>query len=136
MQKIAIEIANDEIAHVDLLRAALGDAAVPCPLVDIGSAFAAAADAAFGTTLSPPFSPYSNDVTFLLGAFIFEDVGTYLICVSSTCAYNNQTLRVVVAAGSAFRNKHVCEVPFCCCFTLAARRRVLQMRCICYCARC
>lgn len=84
MQKIAIEIANHEIAHVDLLRAALGDAAVPCPLVDIGPAFAAAADAAFGTTLSPPFSPYSNDVTFLLGAFIFEDVGTY-VCFMYMC---------------------------------------------------
>jgi len=72
---IAKEIAEDEIAHVELLRAALGDAAVPCPLINIGDAFEAAANAAAGTTLSPTFDPYENDVFFLHGAFIFEDVG-------------------------------------------------------------
>lgn len=75
VQKIAKEIADDEIAHVELLRAALGDAAVPCPLIDIGPAFAAAANAATGAMLDPAFDPYGNDVLFLHGAFIFEDVG-------------------------------------------------------------
>ena len=37
--------------------------------------FSIAADAAFGATLSPPFSPYTNNLFFLHGAFIFEDVG-------------------------------------------------------------
>lgn len=75
MQKIAKEIADDEIAHVELLRAALGDAAVPCPLIDIGPAFAAAGNAATGVMLDPAFDPYANDAFFLHGAFIFEDVG-------------------------------------------------------------
>jgi Ferritin-like domain len=74
-QQYAVEIANHEIAHVAFLRKALGDAAVACPQVDIGPAFAAAADAALNTTLPLPFSPYYNDQMFLLGAFIFEDVG-------------------------------------------------------------
>jgi len=38
-------------------------------------AFSIAADAALGMTLKPPFSPYSDSITFLHGAYIFEDVG-------------------------------------------------------------
>jgi hypothetical protein len=72
---IAKSIADDEIAHVAFLRSVLGGGAVACPKVDIGPAFAAAANAAFNTTLSPPFDPYANDLFFLHGAFIFEDVG-------------------------------------------------------------
>jgi hypothetical protein len=75
IQGYAEEIARDEIAHVDLLRSVLGDAAVPCPKMDIGPAFAAAADAAVGEKLDPQFDPYENDIFFLHGAFIFEDVG-------------------------------------------------------------
>lgn len=76
MQEYAVEIAQDEIAHVAFLRAALGDAAAPCPLMDIGPAFAAAAAAAVGVeSLEPTFDPYANDLFFLHGAFIFEDVG-------------------------------------------------------------
>ena len=72
---IAQDVANNEIAHVAYLRAALGNSSVQCPLVNIGSAFSDAANAVLGTTLSPPFSPYVNDLYFLHGAFIFEDVG-------------------------------------------------------------
>lgn len=75
VQQLAEEIANDEIAHVDFFRAALGDLAVPCPAIDIGPAFAAAANAAAGAELDPAFDPYANDVFFLHGAFVFEDVG-------------------------------------------------------------
>ncbi len=39
------------------------------------AAFAVAANAALGMTLDPPFSPYTNNIFFLHGAFIFEDVG-------------------------------------------------------------
>ncbi|CAN0228205.1 unnamed protein product, partial [Phaeothamnion confervicola] len=75
IQYYAEEIARNEIAHVALLRSALGADAVACPLMDVGPSFAAAADAAVGATLSPSFSPYRNANSFLLGAFIFEDVG-------------------------------------------------------------
>jgi hypothetical protein len=71
----ATAITKDEIAHVTLLRSALGSAAVSQPQIDIGPAFSAAANAAFGATLSPSFSPYGDDVLFYHGAFIFEDVG-------------------------------------------------------------
>jgi hypothetical protein len=66
---------QDEIAHVNFLRSTLGMEAVSMPLIDVGPAFAAAANAAFNTTLEPAFDPYANDLFFYHGAFIFEDVG-------------------------------------------------------------
>lgn len=72
---IATELAKDEQEHVAFLRTALGDAAVPMPAINIGTAFSDAANAAFNTTLTPPFSPYNNSLFFLHGAYIFEDVG-------------------------------------------------------------
>lgn len=69
------QIATDEIAHVDFLRSVLGNASAPQPEINIGSAFSAAANAAFGMTLPVNFSAYGSDALFLLSAFIFEDVG-------------------------------------------------------------
>lgn len=80
-KQVAIEIAADELAHVVLLRAVLGNESVPQPLIDVGPAFAAAANAAASiafnksTTLKPAFDPYASDLLFYHGAFIFEDVG-------------------------------------------------------------
>ena len=129
LQQYAAEIARDEIAHVEFLRAALGvylmmtrasrghpaferfsfgnpvheqlrkiggkrgkrsslfgcaqaRAAVACPLINIGTAFAAVADAAAGATLTPAFTPYGSDLLFYHGAFIFEDVGVTAYHVS------------------------------------------------------
>jgi Ferritin-like domain len=84
----AVEIAKDELAHVKLLKAVLGTAAVPMPLIDIGPAFTAAAAAAVGAlganapALVPSFTPYTNDLYFYHAAFIFEDVGVSAYAVS------------------------------------------------------
>eukprot|EP00270_Netrium_digitus_P013015 TRINITY_DN428_c0_g1_i4.p1 TRINITY_DN428_c0_g1~~TRINITY_DN428_c0_g1_i4.p1 ORF type:complete len:275 (-),score=30.15 TRINITY_DN428_c0_g1_i4:94-918(-) len=74
-QALAQDIADDEIGHVIFLRSALGAKAVPAPLINIGTAFAAAANAAIGARLNPSFTPYGDDVVFYHGAYIFEDVG-------------------------------------------------------------
>ena len=70
----AEEIAGDELAHVLALRAALGARAVDRPVLDLGAAFDAAGKAASGNAIVG-FNPFANELFFLHGAFIFEDVG-------------------------------------------------------------
>lgn len=79
VQAYAREIAADEAAHVAFLRTALGSAAVAQPAINIsGDAngpFTAAARAAGVVGPNDTFNPYSSANAFLLGAYIFEDVG-------------------------------------------------------------
>ena len=54
--------------QVAFLRTALGAAAVACPTIDVGPAFAAIVKAALGAAnMDMTFSPYDNDLHFLLG---------------------------------------------------------------------
>ncbi|WP_374293470.1 ferritin-like domain-containing protein [Sphingomonas sp.] len=75
----AREIAADEAAHVAFLRTALGSAAIAMPNINISGdangAFTAAARAAGVIGASETFNPYANPNNFLLGAYLFEDVG-------------------------------------------------------------
>ncbi len=55
------------VRSVIFLRSALGTMAVKQPAINVGSAFAVAADAALGAHLKPAFSPYKVLIlTFLL----------------------------------------------------------------------
>lgn len=85
----ASEIANEELAHVNFLRAALTDAGAPVaerPVLNLASSFQTAAAVAFDgvnpgdvglpATFTPAdFNPFANGTFFAHGAYIFEDVG-------------------------------------------------------------
>ena len=76
--QILAEIAFDEQSHVKFLRSVLGTAAVAMPAIDL-SFFGPLAVAAKITTVptgAGSFTPFGGTFdAFLVGAFIFEDVG-------------------------------------------------------------
>jgi hypothetical protein len=70
----ATETAVEEGKHVQLLLSALGTSAVAQPALNLGTSFPALATAAKIPNGSN-FNPYASDDDFLVGAYVFEDVG-------------------------------------------------------------
>ncbi len=101
VQRLATEIAKDEMNHVVYLRSQLGASAVAQPAVDLSvsptSAFSQAAQSAGVVAAGATFNPYANDENFLLGAYLFEDVGVTAYIGGSVLISNKAYLQA--AAG-------------------------------------
>ena len=71
----AADIAKDEHDHVTFLRAALGSARVNKPQIDLRTSFTALARAAGIVGPTGTFNPFADEQSFIIGAYVFEDVG-------------------------------------------------------------
>jgi hypothetical protein len=90
VQQYATEIAQDERNHVLFLRSVLGSLAVAEPSIDLDTSFTMLARSAGIIGPNQTFSPFTDDNSFLVGAFIFEDVGV--------TAYNGAITALVTPA--------------------------------------
>ncbi len=70
----AIQLANDELAHVRFIRDVLGADAIAEPSIDFDQAYTAIAMSAGLISAGQTFNPFASEINFLLGAYLIEDV--------------------------------------------------------------
>ena len=92
IQQFAMELATDEQKHVADIRALLSTFGVPPvakPAIDLLNSFNTAAQLA---GLGNSFDPFLNETNFLLGSYIFEDVGVSAYHGASPLVKNKDVL--------------------------------------------
>ena len=75
LRQYAEEIANDEIAHVEFLRATItsfGGMPIAMPAINLLDSFNGIANLA---GIAPTFDPFADETSFFLGGFSLTDVG-------------------------------------------------------------
>jgi Ferritin-like domain len=88
------EVAENELAHVRFYRKTLGGSAVDRPAIDFDAGFSAAAK---GSGLGSKFNAFENEMNFLLGGMLFEDVGVTAYAGAATALKEKEHLEA--AAG-------------------------------------
>ena len=83
------EVAENELAHVRFYRKTLGSNAVDRPAIDFDAGFKAVAEAA---GLGADFDPFANEMNFVLGGMLFEDVGVTAYAGAATLLKNKEFL--------------------------------------------
>ena len=104
------EVAADEEAHVQFLRAALGESAVSRPAIDFMGAFTGAARAAGIIGDDQEFDPFANELFFLHGAFLFEDVGVSAYGGAAPFISNRETVLAAAVGIGLVEAYHAGEV--------------------------
>ena len=97
IQQYCQRLASDELTHVRFLKAALGSSAVAEPNINLATSFTTLAVAAGLIQSGQTFNPFESDVAFLLGSYIFEDVGVTAYNGAATLISNKNYLQA--AAG-------------------------------------
>lgn len=112
-QDLANEFASEEIRHLEFLRASLGDAALPCPAIDIGFAFNNFVNLTLASlkNFNPyaPFSPYSNFVNLYLGGFILADPEVFAY-LGAAGLISNKTILSAAAGITAVEGYHAAAI--------------------------
>ncbi len=93
----AIQLANDELAHVRVVRAVVGQYAIARPAIDFDAAYTAFATAAGLISPGQTFNPFANELNFLLGAYLLED--TCVTALTGGAALITDKVKLQYAAG-------------------------------------